>query len=82
MYEATQNHLMRKEEFGDTTWVSKHMNDVSWGRNIGDKIKSDTTMYKDDKVLDKNVVAFIMGYVNNGCWVLKRPKIGFSIRVR
>lgn len=82
MYEATQNHLMRKEEFGDTTWVSKHMNDVSWGRNIGGKIKSDTTMYKDDKVLDKNVVAFIMGYVNNGCWVLKRPKIGFSIRVR
>ena len=82
MYENASNHLIKKEEFGDTSWVSKHRNDVTWGKNMGNKVKSDTTMYEDGKVKDKNVVAFIMGYTNNGCWILKKPEEGFKVIVR
>lgn len=82
MYENTSNHLIKKEEFGDTSWVSKHRNDVTWGRNMGIKVKSDTTMYEDGKVKDKNVVGFIMGNTNNGCWILKQPETGFKVIVR
>lgn len=82
MYENASNHLIKKEEFGDTSWVSKNRNDVTWGRNMGVKVKSDTTMYEDGKVKDKNVVAFIMGNTNNGCWILKQPEEGFKVIVR
>lgn len=82
MYENASNHLIKKEEFGDTSWVSKHRNDVTWGRNMGNKVKSDTTMYEDGKVKDKNVVAFIMGNTNNGCWILKKPEEGLKVIVR
>lgn len=82
MYENASNHLIKKEEFGDTSWVSKHRNDVTWGKNMGIKVKSDTTMYEDGKVKDKNVVGFIMGNTNNGCWILKKPEEGFKVIVR
>lgn len=82
MYENASNHLIKKEEFGDTSWVSKNRNDVTWGRNMGVKVKSDTTMYEDGKVKDKNVVGFIMGNTNNGCWILKQPEEGFKVIVR
>jgi hypothetical protein len=82
MYENASNHLIKKEEFGDTSWVSKNRNDVTWGRNMGGKVKSDTTMYEDGKVKDKNVVGFIMGNTNNGCWILKKPETGFKVIVR
>jgi hypothetical protein len=82
MYGDTKNHLIRESEFGDTSWVSKNRNDVTWARNMGVMVKKDTTMYEDGKVKDKNVVAFIMGNTNNGCWVLKEPESGFIIRVR
>ena len=82
MYENASNHLIKKEEFGDTSWVSKNRDDVKWGRNIGTMVKSDTTMYEDGKVKDRNVVAFIMGNTNNGCWILKKPKGGFKVIIR
>ena len=82
MYGDTKNHLIRKSEFGDTSWVSKHRDDVTWGKNMGVKVKSDTTMYEDGKVKDRNVVAFIMGNTNNGCWILKKPETGFKVIVR
>lgn len=82
MYENASNHLIKKEEFGDTSWVSKHRNDVTWGRNMGIMVKGDTTMYEDGKVKDKNVVGFIMGNTNNGCWILKKPETGFKVIVR
>lgn len=82
MYEDASNHLIKKEEFGDTSWVSKNRNDVTWGRNMGKMVKGDTTMYEDGKVKDKNVVAFIMGNTNNGCWILQKPKDGLRVIVR
>ena len=82
MYGDIKNHLIRKSEFGDTSWVSKNRDDVTWGRNMGTMVKRDTTMYEDGKVKDKNVVAFIMGNTNNGCWILKKPEPGFKVIVR
>lgn len=49
---------------------------------MGNMVKGDTTMYEDGKVKDKNVVGFIMGNTNNGCWILKKPKEGFKVIVR
>ncbi len=85
---AFNNNLIKKEEFNDTTWKSvlPNQSSVTWNRIVNDKMLKDETMCSivDGKVVvkDKNVVAFIMGNTNNGCWILKKPEIGFKVIVR
>lgn len=85
---AFVNNLIKKEEFNDTTWKSVLPNQSSVTRDkiVNDKMLKDETMCSevDGKVVvkDKNVVAFIMGNTNNGCWILKKPEEGFKVIVR
>jgi hypothetical protein len=85
---AFNNNLIKKEEFNDTTWKSVLPNQSSVTRDkiVNDKMLKDETMCSkvDGKVVvkDRNVVAFIMGNTNNGCWILKKPEIGFKVIVR
>ena len=85
---AFVNNLIKKEEFNDTTWKSVLPNQGSVTRDkiVNDKMLKDETMCSKvgDKVVvkDKNVVAFIMGNTNNGCWILKKPEEGFKVIVR
>ena len=86
MYKSN-NHLVRKEQFNDTSWVSRNHKGVTW--TIAKRLMlTDTSMCyeKADKtvgVLDKNILAFII-YDNGkaGTWVLRMPKIGLSVIVR
>ena len=86
---ASNNNLIKKEEFNDTTWKSvlPNQSSVTWSKIVNDKMLKDETMCSkkvDGKVVvkDKNVVAFIMGNTNNGCWILKKPEEGFKVIVR
>lgn len=84
---ALANNLIKKEEFNDTTWKSvlSGQSTATWSA-INKKMLNDETMCSkvDGKVVvkDRNVVAFIMGNTNYGCWILKKPETGFKIIVR
>jgi hypothetical protein len=85
---AFVNNLIKKEEFNDTTWKSvlPNQNSVKWDKIVNGKMLKDETMCSkvDGKVVvkDRNVVAFIMGNTNNGCWILIKPELGFKVIVR
>jgi hypothetical protein len=85
---AFNNNLIKKEEFNDTTWKSvlPNQSSATWNTIVNVKMLKDEVMCSKvgDKVVvkDKNVVAFIMGNTNNGCWILKKPEEGFKVIVR
>ncbi len=87
LYENYQHHLIRKADFNNPSWVSKHRNDMNWSV-AKKKMLMDTSMCyeKEDKtvgLLEKGVLAFII-YDNGkaGTWVLRTPRIGLSVIVR
>lgn len=90
MYVDAKNHVIRRSEFNDASWVSKHRSDLTWsGVNpVRSKMLADTTMTVENedgtvKILDNKVLGFITWDNNKaGCWILKAPKPGMSVIVR
>ena len=79
MYVAGQNHLMKKNEFTDTSWVSKNGKKYTDIKVIMNK---DSTMCNEMVVDNRNVLAFLMSDNKAGCWILKKPEEGFKVIVR
>ena len=79
MYVAGQNHLMKKNEFSDTSWVSKNGKKYTDIKVIMNK---DSTMCNEMVVDNRNVLAFLMSDNKAGCWILKKPETGFKVIVR
>ena len=84
------NHLIRKEEFNDTTWSHKYATDTKGWEVITNKMAEDSAMctkttignVKTVTVHDKKVIAFVMRGNNTGCWVLREPLTGTRIMVQ
>lgn len=79
MYVAGQNHLMKKNEFSDTSWISKNGKKYIDIKVIMNK---DSTMCNEMVVDNRNVLAFLMSDNKAGCWILKKPEEGFKVIVR
>jgi hypothetical protein len=79
MYVAGQNHLMKKNEFSDTSWVS---NNGKTYRDIKVIMNKDSTMCNEMVVDNRNVLAFLMSDNKAGCWILKKAEEGFKVIVR
>jgi hypothetical protein len=70
---------MKKNEFSDTSWVSKNGKKY---RDIKVIMNKDSTMCNEMVVDNRNVLAFLMSDNKAGCWILKKPETGFKVIVR
>jgi len=78
---TTKHHLILRADFTNTTWSSTYGNDTKGWSVITGKMRADTEMCDTEtvnkvnypRVLDNDVIAFVMRGNNTGCWVLSKP---------
>ena len=84
------HHVIERADFTNTTWTSTYVGDTKSWFVITAKMRGDTAMCDTEtiggvsypRVLDKNVIAFVMRGNNTGCWALKAPVRGFQLILR
>lgn len=84
------HHVIERADFTNTTWTSTYAGDTKSWSIITGKMRADAAMCDTEtiggvsypRVLDKNVIAFVMRGSNTGCWALKAPVRGFQLILR
>ena len=84
------HHVIERADFTNTTWTSTYVGDTKSWFVITAKMRGDTAMCDTEtiggvsypRVLDKNVIAFVMRGNNTGCWVRRATVTGTTLKVR
>lgn len=87
---STKNHLILRADFTNTTWTSTYGTDTKGWSIITGKMRADTEMCGTEtvnkvnypRVLDNDVIAFVMRGNNTGCWVLAKPPACTMLMIR
>ena len=84
------HHVIERADFTNTTWTSTYVGDTKSWFVITAKMRGDTAMCDTEtiggvsypRVLDKNVIAFVMRGNNTGCWARRATVTGTTLKVR